>query len=147
MRKTIIVLASLCLVALVLYFFKAGESPEPAPAVASSVEQPKAPDTSTSLDGPRADHSDKNDPGQEVLKPEQTVTTDSGPELEPEIREALEKTLNTSSEGLVEEPTAQGAIRLNHQGHFQTAPVATIDPEGNVQIRDYSSLPATANQK
>lgn len=61
--------------------------------------------------------------------------------LEPEIRDALGKILNSSSEGLVEETTAEGAVLLNHQGRFQTAPVATIDSDGKVQIKDYSSLP------
>lgn len=62
------------------------------------------------------------------------------PELEPEIREALSNMLNTSSEGLVEE-THNGVTSVDLQGRFQTAPVATIDEDGNVQITDYSHLP------
>jgi hypothetical protein len=62
------------------------------------------------------------------------------PPLEPEIREALGKILNTSSEGLVEE-TRNGATGVDLKGHFHTAPVATVDEHGNVQITDYSHLP------
>jgi len=62
------------------------------------------------------------------------------PPLEPEIREALGKTLNTSSEGLVEE-TRDGVTSVDLQHRFQTAPVATVDENGNVQITDYSHLP------
>lgn len=61
------------------------------------------------------------------------------PPLEPEIREALGKILNTSSEGLVEE-THNGVTGIDLKGHFKTAPVATIDEHGNVQVTDYSHL-------
>lgn len=146
MRTTILILASLCLFVVVVYFLKSGELPDPAPSVAASIEQPKASDTSISLDSTRAEYSDKTDHGQEVLKPERTVTTGPAPELEPEIREALGKTLNTSSEGLVEEKAANGAIGMDLQGRFRTAPVATIDAEGNIQVRDYTSLPPPAKK-
>ncbi|HHJ17823.1 MAG TPA: hypothetical protein ENJ80_14115 [Gammaproteobacteria bacterium] len=63
------------------------------------------------------------------------------PALEPEIRAALGDILNTSSEGLVEE-TRNGVTSVDLQGRFQTAPVATIDENGNIQITDYSHLPA-----
>jgi len=63
------------------------------------------------------------------------------PALEPEIRQALGRILNTSSEGLVEE-TRNGVTSVDLQRRFQTAPVATVDENGDVQITDYSHLPA-----
>ena len=62
------------------------------------------------------------------------------PALEPEIREALGRILNTSSEGLVEVTTDKGTS-VDLQGRFQTAPVATIDENGKATIVDYSTLP------
>jgi len=67
------------------------------------------------------------------------------PALEPEIREALGKILNTSSEGLVEE-TRNGVTSVDLQGRFKSAPVATIDEDGNVQVTDYSYLPKASAQ-
>jgi len=90
----------------------------------------------------------------EKISPEQqrehVVSTDSAsspqvPALEPKIRKALGKILNTSSEGLVEE-TRNGATSVDLEGRFQTAPVATIDKDGNIQITDYSHLPGKAKQ-
>ena len=60
--------------------------------------------------------------------------------LEPEIRARLEKLLNTSSEGLVEEKI-NGAVRLDLRGRFRTFPVATINEKGEVEITDYTHLP------
>ena len=60
--------------------------------------------------------------------------------LEPEIRARLEKLLNTSSEGLVEEEI-NGAVRLDLRGRFRTVPVATINEKGEVEITDYTHLP------
>lgn len=65
----------------------------------------------------------------------------SSPVLEPEIRRALGEILNTSSDGLVEE-TRNGVTRVDLQRRFQTAPVVTVDGQGNVDITDYSHLPA-----
>jgi hypothetical protein len=64
----------------------------------------------------------------------------SPPALEPEIRQALGRILNTSSEGLVEE-TRDGVTKVDLQRRFQTAPVATLDEQGNVRITDYTHLP------
>lgn len=61
-------------------------------------------------------------------------------ELEPEIREAVNTLVNTSSEGLVEEQTNKG-INVDLQGRFRTAPVATINEKGEVEIQDYTSPP------
>jgi len=65
--------------------------------------------------------------------------------LEPEIRQALEKMLNTSSEGLVEEKTADG-VSIDLKGRFQTVPVATINEKGEAEIQDYSSVPGQGNK-
>ena len=59
--------------------------------------------------------------------------------LSPEVRVALTKMLNTSSEGLVTE-TVNGVTSMHLQGRFQTVPVATIDEAGNASITDYSHL-------
>lgn len=64
----------------------------------------------------------------------------TAPPLEPEIRKALGEVLNTSSAGLVEE-TRNGVTGVDLQRRFRTAPVATVDAHGNIQITDYSSLP------
>jgi len=84
---------------------------------------------------PVADHSQVE--GAPVSVPPQPHTP---PALEPEIRQALGKILNTSSEGLVEE-TRDGVTKVDLQRRFQTAPVATLDEQGNVQITDYTHLP------
>ena len=60
--------------------------------------------------------------------------------LEPEIRARLDKLLNTSSEGLVEEEI-YGAVRLDLRGRFRTVPVATINEKGEVEITDYTHHP------
>ncbi len=59
--------------------------------------------------------------------------------LSPEVRAALTKMLNTSSEGLVTE-TVNGVTSMHLQGRFQTVPVATIDEAGNTSVTDYSHL-------
>jgi len=64
----------------------------------------------------------------------------TGSKLEPEIQQALEKMLNTSSEGLVEEKTDKG-ISVDLKGRFHTVPVATINEKGEVEVQDYSSVP------
>ncbi len=81
-------------------------------------------------------------------EPARSTASSSPPqasELEPEIRDALGNILNTSSEGLVEE-TRNGVTSVDLKGRFQTAPVATIDKDGNVQITDYSHLPGASKQ-
>lgn len=75
-------------------------------------------------------------PGHAADTPEQTPV----PALESGTRRALAEMLNTSSEGLVEE-TRGGVTSIDLQGRFRTAPVATVDEEGNVHITDYSHLP------
>jgi len=65
--------------------------------------------------------------------------------LEPEIQQALEKMLNTSSEGLVEEKTDNG-ISVDLKGRFHTAPVATINEKGEVEVQDYNIAPKQVNE-
>ena len=60
--------------------------------------------------------------------------------LQPEIQEALELMLDTSSEGLSEEVTDKG-VSVDLRGRFQTVPVATINEQGELEIQDYSSKP------
>jgi hypothetical protein len=60
--------------------------------------------------------------------------------LEPEIRAALEELVSTSHEGLVEKKTANG-VEMNLRGRFRTAPVATMNEQGEVTVRDYTSAP------
>ncbi|TCK17631.1 hypothetical protein DFR30_0866 [Thiogranum longum] len=74
------------------------------------------------------------------------TSPEQAPELEPEIRDALGKILSTSSKGLVEK-TTNGVSSVDLKGRFQTAPVATIDKDGNIQITDYTHLPATSGQQ
>lgn len=65
--------------------------------------------------------------------------------LEPEIQQALEKHLNTSSEGLTEDKTDNG-YNVNLQGRFRSVPVATIKEDGELFIKDYTSLPKQSNK-
>ncbi len=64
----------------------------------------------------------------------------SGSGLEPEILQALEKHINTSSEGLEEVDTSKG-INVNLQGRFHNVPVATVNEKGKIEISGYNSLP------
>lgn len=105
---------------------KRDESPVLAPSAASETR------TAQSTDPAPGSLQDR-DPGQ------------SRPALEPAIREALGRMLNTSSEGLVE-TTREGVTGMDLRGRFQTAPVATLGENGDVQITDYSHLPTDASQ-
>jgi hypothetical protein len=57
--------------------------------------------------------------------------------LEPEIQQSLEQMADTRSEGLVEEPAVSG-YSVNLQGRFQAVPVATVNEQGEVEIREYA---------
>jgi len=78
------------------------------------------------------------DPSIQPIEKQPPVVTEK--ELEPEIRKAIQELVNTSSEGLAEEQTNKG-INVNLQGRFRTAPVATINEKGEVEIQDYTSPP------
>ena len=69
------------------------------------------------------------------------------PRLEAGIRAGLAGMLDTSSEGLEEEEVdGTGAVSINLQGRFRTAPVATIDEGGEIHIEEYSFLPDEKSQ-
>ncbi len=97
-----------------------------------SATSEKSPAAQTSLQPPAA-------------APEGSQPKQQQPKLDPEVREALNEMLNTSSEGLVEE-TRNGVTSVDLQGRFQSVPVATIDEDGNVQITDYTHLPKERKQ-
>ena len=63
-----------------------------------------------------------------------------GQHLEPEIEAAVNELVNTSHEGLVEVETDQG-VSVDLKGRFRTAPVATIDENGELVVQDYTSAP------
>lgn len=62
------------------------------------------------------------------------------PPIEDAIRSSLKEMVNTSSDGLLEK-TNKDSISVDLQGRFQTVPVATVDENGQVEIKDYSSIP------
>ena len=62
--------------------------------------------------------------------------------LEPAIHNTVKGLVNTSHEGLVEEITNKG-VEMRLKGRFRTAPVATIEEDGAITIRDYTSVPPT----
>ena len=66
-------------------------------------------------------------------------------QLEPEIQRALESMLNTTSDDLVEVETENG-VGVDLQNRFQTVPVATINADGEVEIRDYTNAPAQVDK-
>ena len=143
MHKTIIILTGLCLLVVAIYMLKPGESTEPFQAVNAN-QQSNASGASIPLNHSRTNHSESLAQEPDQKQPEQKTgqsVTSSAPQLEPEIRESLGEILNTSSDGLVEEKMENGAVGLNLQGRFRTAPVATIDTDGKVQITDYTHLP------
>ena len=61
-------------------------------------------------------------------------------QLEPEIEAAVNELVSTSHEGLVEVKTDKG-VGVDLKGRFRSAPVATIDEDGQVVVRDYTSAP------
>ena len=143
MRKTIIFITSLCLIAS-LAFLMHSEKRTKKSQSADSAQQQKANNTSTSLTETGEDLSVStavarvNEPTGAV--PEKARLS-SSPKLEAKIRESLSKTLNTSSKGLVEERLQDGTVGIDLQGRFRAVPVATVDGDGKVQVTDYTSLP------
>lgn len=61
--------------------------------------------------------------------------------VEPEIRRELGDLLNTSSDGLNEVKTENG-VMVDLKDRFRTAPVATINENGEVVIQDYVIPPS-----
>jgi len=112
-----------------------GELQQPASQKTADAVTPVSPDREVQVSpesSPVAEQPQGETPVAESVTPR--------PPLEPKIRKALGELLNTSSEGLVEE-TRNGVTSVDLQRRFRTAPVATIDADGNVQITDYSYLP------
>jgi hypothetical protein len=60
--------------------------------------------------------------------------------LEPAIHNTVRELVNTSHEGLVEEKTSKG-VGMKLKGRFRTVPVATIEEDGTITVRDYTSVP------
>jgi hypothetical protein len=128
-----------------LYFLWQHERPLPqARAPLATAQSPAAASGGPSPDTPQPPDPRPNVPP--VSPPAARAAGDAAaaaqgaPPLEPEIRKALGEVLDTSSAGLVEE-TRNGVTGVDLQRRFRTAPVATVDAHGNVQITDYSSLP------
>ena len=80
----------------------------------------------------RADENRKPRPGQADPR-------DHRP-LEPAIRNSVRDMVSTSHKGLVEENTGKG-VEMKLKGRFRTAPVAIINDDGSVTVRDYSAAP------
>jgi hypothetical protein len=59
-------------------------------------------------------------------------------EMDEVVRQAVNKIVNTSSEGLTEVQTENGVL-VDLEGRFQSVPVATIGKDGKATIKDYTS--------
>lgn len=62
-------------------------------------------------------------------------------ELPAEIVQALNSTINTSSDGLTEQHLADGAVMVDLQGRFQSALVMTVDDKGQLKSSCHSTAP------
>lgn len=150
-KKSSLFALGIVLVGVLVYVLFSATQSEESPAVPDKSASPVSGNPSASVEQPLLEaHPSPRKPvdstsgdtvGRAAVSPEQQLS----PALEPEIREALGEILNTSSEGLVEE-TRNGVTSVDLQGRFQSAPVATIDERGNVQITDYSHPPRTLVQ-
>ena len=69
------------------------------------------------------------------------------PQLSDEMRDALSRMVNTSSEGLTETVTRDGTVIVDLQGRFQSAMVATIGPDGKLQTTCVSKDPKHKHAK
>ena len=137
MKNIILLLLLLLIAVLVAAYFKLldDDSTAAPPFDAVSADKPftaaQTPAASSQSGSPAAD-------GYQTTREPAAVTT--GKPLEPGIRDAVRELVNTSQEGLVEEQTANG-VQMNLKGRFRTAPVATVDENGEVTVRDYTSPP------
>lgn len=82
---------------------------------------------------------DANKSGNQIVNDSKELTGSSN-KYEPEILEALNQHLNTSSSGLTEVKT-ENSISVDLQGRFQTVPVARINESGELEIEDFTSVP------
>jgi len=151
-KKTGLLLLGIALVGALIYFLPSGIPPEQQPVEPTKLVPP-SPGGQAEPVKPRPVEQPSFDPvsvethaGQGTVDAAVAPAPQQVPALDPEIRAALGELLNTSSEGLVEE-TRNGVTSIDLQGRFRTAPVATIDKDGNVQITDYSYLPVKAPAK
>jgi len=64
-----------------------------------------------------------------------------GVRLSPEMREALARMINTSSDGLREEVKEDGTVIVDLQGRFQSALVVSIDENGKMVSTCFSQAP------
>ena len=64
-------------------------------------------------------------------------------QLTPELQNAL----STSHEGLVATPTADGGVKVDLQGRFQSPLGATIDANGNLRIQHLHEMPEAGHTK
>lgn len=62
-------------------------------------------------------------------------------ELPAEIVQALNSTINTSSDGLTEQHLADGAVMVDLKGRFQSAIVMTVDEKGKLKSSCHSTAP------
>ncbi len=62
-------------------------------------------------------------------------------ELPAEIVQALNSTINTSSDGLSEKHLADGTVMVDLQGRFQSALVMTVDAAGQFKSSCHSTAP------
>lgn len=69
-----------------------------------------------------------------LSRPIKTNSSENG--ISPEVKHALTKILNTSSEGLKEVVTENG-VMVDLEGRFKTAPVAEIKDNGEIVVIDY----------
>ena len=147
-NKTSFVVPGIALLGVLVYVLSSATQPDMSPVVSDTAASPEPaiPSETSLLEQhllPREPVTSTRDKA--IASPAVTPAQQQAPALEPEIREALARLLNTSSEGLVEE-TRNGATSVDLQGRFQTVPVATIDENGKVQITDYTHLPRTPTQ-
>jgi hypothetical protein len=131
--KNIILLLLIAVLVIAYFIFQHDDSTAVSPLNAVSTLQPEAP----------AVYSESGDPADNNLNgaPRGPATATSGKPLEPGIRDTVRELVNTSQEGLVEEQTDNG-VEMKLNGRFRTAPVATVDENGEVTVRDYTSPPA-----
>jgi hypothetical protein len=115
----------------------AGETPQPPPAAPDDADRDGAfQDTTVGLAGLRV----RLDPRTGEIS---SASPESGSELEAGagVPSAIAR-LNTYGGDLLEERLPNGAVRVDLRGRFQSAVVATIDPESDAVSIDCVSVPA-----
>jgi len=101
----------------------------------------KSADNSRS-DQPTISHNDSKLSSDTQVNPSQPVphahdhthdVAEIADKISPEVKEALKEMIDTSSEGLVEEPAVSG-VQVNLQGRFREAPVAVMGENGSTSV-------------